>query len=207
MEQQKVVEDNPAQPIVEVMPIETPTEAPVEKPKRHWVPNPKGNPNINRYHSSAMKRSVTPLSFMQEAFVQAYIADKAHNQTQAAIKAGYSPKTAHVTACMLMKNPTVKYRIQHYFHVAETNALISAEQVLKNIQEIGDACKKKMPVYDPLGRELPGKRRLIDAQSALRSQELLGKHLELFTDKVKQTGAVELNIVINKPNVGKLEKH
>lgn len=194
-------------PDVEVQ--STSEQTPTEKPKRHWTPNPKGNPNINRYRTegSRMRKSVTPLTWMQEAYVQAYIADKEHNQTAAALKAGYSPKIAHVVGCMLMKKPEIQDRIKHYFHVAQTNALISAEQVLKNIQEIGDVCKKKMPVFDPLGRELVGKKRLIDAQSALRSQELLGKHLELFTDKVKQTGNVELNIVINKPNVGKLEKH
>jgi hypothetical protein len=34
----------------------------------------------------------------------------------------------------------------------------------------------------------------------------LGKNLELFTDKVKQTGEVALNIVVNNPDVGKMEK-
>lgn len=46
----------------------------------------------------------------QAAFVQFYLVDL--NATQAAIKAGYSPKSAHVTGSKLLRNPKVATAIE-----------------------------------------------------------------------------------------------
>jgi hypothetical protein len=40
---------------------------------------------------------------------------------------------------------------------------------------------------------------MLDANSALKANELIGKHLKLFTDKVEIEGNHEVNISFNIP--------
>ena len=49
------------------------------------------------------------LTSKQEAFVQQYMIDR--NATQAAIRAGYSPKTARVTAWKMLTKANIKSRL------------------------------------------------------------------------------------------------
>jgi phage terminase small subunit len=178
-----------------------------EKPKRSWIPNPKGNPTLNNYDRATKKPHILTqcdLSPMQQRFCDEYLADDKRNQTQAAIRAGYSVKTAQVQASCLINEPKVQAYLKWKLSKIQSKLNINAEQVLQSILEIGERCKQAVPVLDDNGNETGVYR--FDAQGALRAYELLGKNLELFTDKVKQTGEVALNIVVNNPDVGKMEK-
>ncbi|MCC8989784.1 MAG: terminase small subunit, partial [Staphylococcus sp.] len=53
---------------------------------------------------------MTNLTAKQERFVNEYI--RTLNVTQSAITAGYSPKTAHVTGCRLLKKKHINDYIQ-----------------------------------------------------------------------------------------------
>ena len=184
------------------------TPSSLEKPKRSWVPNPKGNPNLNKYDRSTKKPYVLTqceLSPMQQRFCDEYLADEKRNQTQAAIRAGYSVKTAQTQASGLINEPKVQAYLKWKLSKIQSKLNINAEQVLQSILEIGERCKQAVPVLDNNGNET-GTYKNCDAQGALRAYELLGKNLELWTDKVKQTGDVSLNIVVNNPDVGKMEK-
>ncbi len=130
--------------------------------------------------------------------------DKIPSQTDAALRAGYSPVSACEQAVRLMKDPRVKAEIDNMMKKLESRTLMTAEHVLSNIKTIGDRCMQEEPVLDNKGR--PTGEYKFDSQGALRAQELLGKNLKLFTDKVEQTGEVTINIAVHKIDPGKMIK-
>jgi len=104
-------------------------------------------------------------------FAQEYLVDL--NQRKAAIRAGYSEKTAATIAWELMRDPQVQQLIQDEIKAQQERTLITADQTLLDIQQIGtDAWKAE------------------DYAQALRSRELIGKRYKLFTDKVEVVNTV-----------------
>lgn len=126
------------------------------------------------------------------------------NLTQAAIKAGYSPESACVQASRMMAIPKIRKMVEEEMRKIERYSLISAASIMSDIQEIGDRCMQGEPVLDNRGN--PTGEWKFDAYGALRSRELLGKHFEYFTDKVKQSGEVTVKITVNEENPGKMPK-
>lgn len=118
----------------------------------------------------------------QAMFVKEYLVDL--NATQAAIRAGYSKKTAEVQGHENLRKPYISAAIQAQMNKRAEKVEITAEDVLQSIIEI-----RRMAVE---GEKL---------NEALRANELLGKHIALFTDKVQHSGAVaivpELTLVLN----------
>jgi phage terminase small subunit len=110
---------------------------------------------------------VTP---KQQLFVREYLVDL--NATQAAIRAGYSAKTARSIGSELLTNPDIAAAVQAAADKRSAKAEITAQAVLQNIQRIATRAEADD-----------------DWQAALKGNELLGKHLKLFTEKVEHTGA------------------
>ena len=138
----------------------------------------------------------------QNRFVAEYLKDR--KGKDAAIRAGYSAATASVRASKLLSHPGIRELVQASEQKIIERAMISKERVLQDIALIGARCMQAEPVFDREGN--PTGEYTFDASNALRAKELLGRHLELFTDKVKQTGDVSVNVVIHEENVGKMEK-
>lgn len=90
------------------------------------------------------------------------------SQTQAAINAGYAPKSAGKTASDLMVNPVVKKLVAEGRRKVAAKLDLSAQKVLGDIARLATKAEKAG-----------------ELANALRGQELLGKHLKLFTDKVE----------------------
>jgi phage terminase small subunit len=110
------------------------------------------------------------LTAKQKIFVLEYLKDL--NGTQAAIRAGYSAKTANVISSEMLTKPYIKAAIEDGMTKRAQKLEISADYVLEGIKRVtGDA-------------EERGKH-----SDALRGFELMGKHLKLFTDKQELTGA------------------
>jgi phage terminase small subunit len=110
---------------------------------------------------------VTP---KQQLFVREYLVDL--NATQAAIRAGYSAKTARSIGSELLTNHDIAAAVQAAADKRSAKAEITAQAVLQNIQRIATRAEADD-----------------DWQAALKGNELLGKHLKLFTEKVEHTGA------------------
>jgi phage terminase small subunit len=106
----------------------------------------------------------------QQLFVREYLVDL--NATQAAIRAGYSAKTARSIGSELLTNPDIAAAVQAAADKRSAKAEITAQAVLQNIQRIATRAEADD-----------------DWQAALKGNELLGKHLKLFTEKVEHTGA------------------
>lgn len=110
-----------------------------------------------------------PLTTRQGVFVKEYLCDL--NATQAAIRAGYSAKTAMEQGYQLLHKPSVKAAIDELTQARAERVLITADDVLSSIKRIRDKAEADEKNGD-----------------ALKANELLGKHLKLFTDKVEHSG-------------------
>ena len=113
----------------------------------------------------------------QKLFVKEYLKDL--NATQAAIRAGYSERTAGSLGQRLLKNVEIQKAIQKAMKKRERNTEITAERVLKEIAAIAFA-----PIDDKL-----------NYRDKIKALELLGKHQALFVDRVEHSG--EVNIVVD----------
>lgn len=144
------------------------------------------------------------LTAKQQMFVKEYLVDL--NATQAAIRAGYSAKTARQIGDENLSKPDIAAAIQEAMDKRSERTEITADYVLTTIQETIERCKQAKQVLDrkgepvlvetPDGKEAPAY--VFDASAVLKGAELLGKHLKLFTDKMEHSG--DLTVVVNKPS-------
>ena len=96
---------------------------------------------------------------------------KSLNATQAAIRAGYSEKTATAIGCENLMKPDIQEAIQKAMDARSKRTRLDADSILNGIADIA------------YNEEESGTTRL-------RGYELLGKHKVLFTDKIQHDGAV-----------------
>jgi phage terminase small subunit len=115
----------------------------------------------------------------QAAFVREYLIDL--NASQAALRAGYSPKTADQQGNQLLKKTIIRERLQKAMDKRAAIVDLTAADVLRDINAVkADAMRK---TYDKDGNEV-----MANHTAALKALELQGKHLKMFTDKVELLG-------------------
>lgn len=120
------------------------------------------------------------LTAKQAAFVKEYLIDL--NATQAAIRAGYSAKTAEKIGSENIRKPDIARAIQLAMDARSLKVELTAADVLRDINAVkADAMRK---TYDKEGNEV-----MANHTAALKALELQGKHLKMFTDKIETTGA------------------
>lgn len=134
----------------------------------------------------------------QEKFCQEYMIDL--NATQAAIRAGYSPKTANEQAGRLLVNVSIQNRIAQLQAEQSRRTGISADRVLRELAKVAfanagdiidaDATLKEDASPDDLaavqsvrvkvfGQD--GVEREIKLADKLKALDLLGRHIGLFS--------------------------
>ena len=131
---------------------------------------------------------------LQERFCREYVIDL--NATQAAIRAGYSPKSAQKMGSKLYAHEDIRRRIEELKADRNTRLNISADYVLDVITDTIERCRQGKQVRDRNGKPVTvecedGERYAVyryDAKSVLKGAELLGRHLGLFIDKHEVTG-------------------
>lgn len=126
-----------------------------------------------------------PLTPKHKQFVLEYMKD--FNATAAAIRAGYSPKTANRIGSRLLTYVDVQVALQESLKAQEERTQIDADYILTNIKAMFERCSQAVPVLDKSGKPIPGEWRF-DSFGALKALELLGKNKKLFTDKVELEG-------------------
>lgn len=129
---------------------------------------------------------VTP---KQEKFCVEYLVDL--NATQAAIRAGYSGRTAHSQGPRLLENVEVQNRIQELRKKAFNETIATAEEVEAMLSKAmrGELDEEVVVVESSLGISKAKKvRKQISAKDRIKAAELMGKRHQLFTDKLQVTG-------------------
>ncbi len=131
------------------------------------------------------------LTSKQRRFVEEYLVDL--NATQAAIRAGYSAKTARQVGAENLSKPYIDAAVQAAMDARSERTGITQDYVLSTIRETVERCSQAEPVLDrkgehvhvdtPDGMTVPAY--AFDSNAVLRGCELLGRHLKLFTDKVE----------------------
>lgn len=130
----------------------------------------------------------------QARFVEEYLVDL--NATQAAIRAGYSEKTARAIGPENLQKPVVAAAITVARENLSRRTEITQEYVLKTIRDTIERCAQASPVLDKKGKpvmiETPEGDTTaayeFDSMAVLRGAELLGRHLKMFTEKHEVTG-------------------
>lgn len=146
------------------------------------------------------------LTAKQDRFCREYLADM--NATQAAIRAGYSDKTAHSIGPRLLENVGVQKKVESLKAERAKNLDITAERVLIELarlafgdpSEIVSVGKRGKVIVKPTEQLTEDQRRTIAAISEtpnglkikfadkLRALELVGKHIGLFEERIRIDG-------------------
>lgn len=131
----------------------------------------------------------------KKRFAEEYLIDS--NATQAAIRAGYSERTAYSIGQRLLKDVEVKDYIDAALARLQAEKIADAQEVMEYLTGVlrGES-KSSVLARDKIGAE-----RVIekppDEKERLRAAELLGKRYGLYTDKVDIDADMELNISID----------
>ena len=149
------------------------------------VPESAGNPSETAGEYELLPE-VAGLRPKWLAFVLEYMADL--NATAAAIRCGYSEKSATQISVELMARPQIKAAVSACLALRAKRSEITADYVLEVIRDTVERCRQAEPVKDREG--MPTGEYKFDAQAVLKGAELLGKHLAIFTEKI--AGKVEL---------------
>lgn len=126
------------------------------------------------------------LTDKQEMFCHEYIIDL--NGTQAAIRAGYSERTARTTAAKLLAKGNVLARVKELKDKRADKLNLDAYWVLKRLKDISDRSMQAEPVmqFDAgLGEMVETGEYEFDSTGANRATELIGKHIGMFDPKLK----------------------
>ncbi|MCD7722727.1 MAG: terminase small subunit [Clostridiales bacterium] len=153
------------------------------------------------------------LTEKQKSFCREYIKD--YNATQAAIRAGYSKKTASEQASRLLKKNDLLAMIKDYQKEQLRQSCLSRERIISDLFELLNRCMKAVPVkeWDYEKHEFVEKGEYrFDAKGALEAIKLLGKHLEMFEEteeKQAQHDSSFMEALNNKANAawGDKDKH
>jgi phage terminase small subunit len=133
------------------------------------------------------------LNDKQKRFVDEYIKDL--NATQAAIRAGYAKKTAHVQGPRLLGNVRIKEQIKIRMDEKEKTLIADQDEILKFLTSVvRGEITEEVPLLAGDGfQELRDKD--IAAKDRIKAAELLGKRYAMWTDKKDITADVGVAII------------
>lgn len=165
------------------------------------------------------------LNERQEKFCIEYVVDL--NQTQAAIRAGYSAKTAYSQAERLMRNVEIKKRISERQAELEERSKVKADDVINELAKIAFSDIGKIFTYDNKILEVTqmdeeqtraiqavevnelregdmtiGTTKKVKMYDKIRALEALGKHFGIFEKDNKQKSAGDV-VIFKLPDNGR----
>lgn len=158
---------------------------------------------------------VAKMTAKQQMFCDEYLIDL--NATQAAIRAGYSKKTARVIGQENLLKPAIRDYIEKRMAEKEKALIADQDEVMKYLTSVMRreytecvvvTLSEERSTYEPDGEgkmrkqtiktekpeivEIPAR-----LQDANKAAELLGKAYALFTDKLEADMDMELNVTVD----------
>lgn len=127
-----------------------------------------------------------PLTDKQKRFIDEYVVD--YNATQAAIRAGYSEKTARTQGSLNMTNVDIQAEIKRRQEALSEKLEYTADDWTRDVLELKNRSMEEIELKDEDGNVVHTETK--DPQTAHKCLDMLGKRLGLFVEK-KQ---VEVNI-------------
>lgn len=139
------------------------------------------------------------LTAKQKRFCDEYLIDM--NITQAAIRAGYSKKTAYAIGQENLKKPTLKKYIEKRMAEKEAELVADQAEVMKYLTSVlRGQSQSEIVVVEGTGEgcsEARTMQKAPDEKERLKAAELLGRAHMMFTDKVQQEVDMDLNITVD----------
>lgn len=157
------------------------------------------------------------LNARQRRFITEYLVDQ--NGTQAAIRAGYAKRSAHVTASLLISNANVKAAIDKQMSKMLSKIEVTAERVLAerarlaffDVRKLLDATGKPKPIHEldddtaaaiagvdvaNIGNSQVGEGEVLKIRMADKNASLtaLEKHLGLYKEGGDSGAPLQINI-------------
>lgn len=130
----------------------------------------------------------------QKQFCEEYIIDL--NGTQAAIRAGYSEKTANRIASELLSKLDIQEYIQNIKNKRSERVKYSQDELMRDILEVKNRCLQANPVLDKEGNEIGVWK--FDSNGANKALDMLAKHVGFYETDNKQKA---FNISVNREAV------
>ena len=133
----------------------------------------------------------------QKRFCEEYLVDC--NATQAAIRTGYSKKTARAVGQRLLTNVDIKKYIEQQFQKLKTEKIADAQEVVEYLTSVMRG-EQKEQVALLTGEGVQNLvQKDVSAKDRLKAAELIGKRYALFTEKVELQGETTVQIVDDIP--------
>lgn len=133
----------------------------------------------------------------QKRFCEEYLVDC--NATQAAIRTGYSKKTARAVGQRLLTNVDIKKYIDQQLQKLKNEKIADAQEVLEYLTSVMRGEQKEQValltgegVQDLVQKD-------VSAKDRLKAAELIGKRYGLFTEKLELQGGTTIQIVDDIP--------
>ena len=134
------------------------------------------------------------LNEKQKQFCEEYIIDL--NGTQAAIRAGYSEKTANRIASELLTKLDIQEYICELKKKRSERVKYSQDELMRDILEVKNRCMQANPVLDKEGNETGVWK--FDSNGANKALDMLAKHVGFYETDNKQKA---FNISVNREAV------
>ena len=165
------------------------------------------------------------LTAKQQRFVEEYLIDL--NATQAAIRAGYSPKTAHEQGAQLLAKLSIKEEVDKVLAERSRRTGITQDRVLRELAKIAfvntlqvvdtDDAKVRHDIDEDDAAAIASVKvktiptedgdiveREVKLHDKLKALELLGRHLGMFdkADAMDATVNLVINTIYGPPGTG-----
>lgn len=135
----------------------------------------------------------------QQAFADFYI--ELGNATQAAIKAGYSKKTAYSIGEENLRKPDIKAYIEQRMEELKTERVADQQEILETLTSVLRGESRAATLIGLGGGEEMIERDMPPTMSErIKAAELLGKRYRMWTDKVdiEHSGEIETKMDLSK---------
>jgi len=131
------------------------------------------------------------LTAKQLLFSHEYLIDL--NATQAAIRAGYSEKTAYSIGNENLSKPEIAEFIAKLMEKRTEDIKVDAAWVLEQAVKVHDRCMQNEEVKDHEGRGTGEYK--FEHSGANKSLEIIGKHVDVqaFKDRIEHSGHIDLS--------------